>query len=81
MLVPVGVQAVLMAFRTGSHVAKLADRLSPAVGRSESWTYIFPSQKEEETRKVLAEFCRNKVRSFPVCAPARDVSENLRTKN
>ncbi|EFX02617.1 polyketide synthase [Grosmannia clavigera kw1407] len=59
-LVPVGVQAVLMAFRTGSHVAKLADRLSPATGRSESWTYIFPSQKEEETRKVLSEFCHGK---------------------
>ena len=55
-LVPVAVQVVLMAFRTGSYVHRLAERLNPAVEQSESWTYIFPGLKAEEARHVLEEF-------------------------
>ncbi|KAK1749963.1 hypothetical protein QBC47DRAFT_394885 [Echria macrotheca] len=55
-LVPVAVQVVLMAFRTGSYVHSLAERLNPAVEQSESWTYIFPGLKAEETTKVLEQF-------------------------
>lgn len=55
-LVPVAVQVVLMAFRTGFYVAALAERLSPSSEKSESWTYIFPNMKEDEAEATLAEF-------------------------
>lgn len=50
-----------MAFRTGSYVHALAERLNPAVEQSESWTYIFPGLKSEETSKVLEEFHKSNV--------------------
>ncbi|KAJ9156010.1 Conidial yellow pigment biosynthesis polyketide synthase [Pleurostoma richardsiae] len=55
-LVPVAVQVVLMAFRTGSHVAALADRLCQPIERSESWTYILPGGKEDNVRSIIEEF-------------------------
>jgi len=47
---------VLMAFRTGSYVNTLAERLDPAVDQSESWTYIFPGLKADDTTKLLEQF-------------------------
>ncbi|KAI1345073.1 polyketide synthase [Xylariaceae sp. FL0016] len=55
-LLPIAVQVVLMAFRTGSHVASLAERLSPQSGKAESWTYVIPSLKEAQAKSILAEF-------------------------
>ncbi|KAL5929589.1 hypothetical protein ACKVWE_005336 [Pyricularia oryzae] len=55
-LVPVAVQTVLMAFRTGAHVAALAERLEPVSERSESWTYIVPGFTEEAAQKEIAGF-------------------------
>ncbi|KAI1500862.1 polyketide synthase [Biscogniauxia marginata] len=55
-LLPIAVQVVLMAFRTGAYVASLAERLSPQTGKSESWTYVLPSVKEPEATSILAEF-------------------------
>ncbi|CAK7231914.1 Type I Iterative PKS [Sporothrix curviconia] len=56
-LVPVAVQAVLMAFRTGLYVSSLAERLCPPTEKSESWTYIFANQQEDAVRHLLSEFC------------------------
>ncbi|KAI1875243.1 hypothetical protein JX265_004301 [Neoarthrinium moseri] len=55
-LVPIAVQVVLMAYRVGSHVASLAERLSPSIEKSESWTYVVPGAKEAEAKSILAEF-------------------------
>ncbi|KAH7026262.1 polyketide synthase [Microdochium trichocladiopsis] len=55
-LLPVAVQVVLMAFRTGNHVASMAERLSPATKSMESWTYVLPGVKESEARSSLDEF-------------------------
>ena len=63
-LIPLAIQVVLMAFRTGSHVASLAERLSPASGKSEPWTFIYPSLHEEQANRALAEFHNDNV-SFP----------------
>ena len=60
-LVPVAVQAVLLAFRTGSYVYTLGERLSPAVEQSESWTYIFPGLKEDDATSALDEFHQQNV--------------------
>ncbi|KAK4645321.1 Polyketide synthase [Podospora bellae-mahoneyi] len=57
-LVPVAVQAVLLAFRTGSYVHTLGDRLCPANEQSESWTYIFPGLKEDDATAALESFHR-----------------------
>lgn len=54
-LVPVAVQFVLMAFRTGAHVAALAERLQ---GNSEGseWTYVLPALGMAETSSILKDF-------------------------
>ena len=45
-----------MAFRTGSHVASLAERLSPPADKSEPWTYILHGVSEDEAKAALAKF-------------------------
>jgi iterative type I PKS product template protein len=55
-LVPVAVEVVLMAFRVGTHVHSLAERLSPTSEASESWSHIYPSVKEMQASTALAEF-------------------------
>lgn len=63
-LVPVAVQVVLMAFRTGRHVATMAERLCPPVEHSESWTYIFPGVKKDLAESKLDEFHESNVSCF-----------------
>lgn len=55
-LVPVAVQVSLMAFRTGAHVAALADRLQGDADASQSWTHVLPAVEEAETRSLLKTF-------------------------
>ncbi|KAK7989418.1 hypothetical protein PG989_009733 [Apiospora arundinis] len=55
-LLPIAVQVVLMAYRVGSHVASLAERLSPSTEKSESWTYVVPGAKETTAKSILDEF-------------------------
>lgn len=72
-LLPIAVQVVLMAYRTGSHVASLAERLSPSTGMSESWTYVVPGAKEAEAKSLLAEFHKSEVniRLLPSAGPRK----------
>lgn len=60
-LVPLAVQTVLFAFRTGSHVAALAETLCPASETSASWTYIFPDLTEDEASSAVTAFNFEKV--------------------
>ena len=60
-LVPVAVQVVLMAFRTGRHVAAMAERLCPSGERSESWTYIMSDTQADEAQSKLDEFHKTHV--------------------
>ncbi|KAM0279236.1 hypothetical protein ACHAQH_004693 [Verticillium albo-atrum] len=55
-LIPLAVQVVLMAFRTGSHVASLAERLSPATNQSEPWTHVLSGVTECDVNKALKSF-------------------------
>ncbi|KAK4144292.1 polyketide synthase [Dichotomopilus funicola] len=55
-LVHIGVQAVLLAFRTGSYVHSIAQRLSPTSDHSASWTYIFPDVDHKEAAMELTTF-------------------------
>lgn len=61
-LVPVAVQVVLMAFRTGSYVHKIGERLCPAREQSESWTYIFAGMNRDNASEILSKFHEEKVR-------------------
>lgn len=53
-----------MAFRTGRHVAAMAERLCPPVENSESWTYIFPGIKTDLAASKLDEFHESHVSCF-----------------
>ncbi|KAI1389461.1 polyketide synthase [Hypoxylon trugodes] len=75
-LIPIAVQVVLMAFRTGSHVASLAERLSPSTEKSESWTYVLPAAKEAEAKSILAEFHKSEGISHAAQAYVSAVSAN-----
>lgn len=55
-LVPLGIQMVLFAFRTGAYVAAMADRLHQSKTGTESWTYILPGADERKTASKLADF-------------------------
>jgi Starter unit:ACP transacylase in aflatoxin biosynthesis len=55
-LVPIGVQVVLMAFRTGGHIAALANHLQKGPQLSDSWTYVVPGAGETVVTSMLAEF-------------------------
>ncbi|ROV93783.1 hypothetical protein VSDG_07022 [Cytospora chrysosperma] len=57
-LVPIAVQVVLMAFRTGRHVAALAERLCPPAENSQSWTYVVSDTTEDEAQSILDMFNR-----------------------
>jgi hypothetical protein len=61
-LVPIAVQIVLMAFRTGAHVAAMADRIYQTVDISESWTFVVPSIGDSEARVLIDNFNNEKVR-------------------
>ncbi|KAK3301404.1 polyketide synthase [Chaetomium fimeti] len=52
-LVHVGVQTVLLAFKTGSYVHAVAQRLNPASERTENWTYIFSALSVEDATEKL----------------------------
>ncbi|KAG6359461.1 hypothetical protein INS49_012982 [Diaporthe citri] len=73
-LVPVAVQVVLMAFRTGRHVAAMAERLCPPVEHSESWTYIFPGVKKDLAESKLDEFHQSNALIESHCLPAKATS-------
>ncbi|KAI0896590.1 polyketide synthase [Annulohypoxylon nitens] len=75
-LLPIAVQTVLMAFRTGSHVASLAERLSPSTDKSESWTYVLPAAQEAEAKSILAEFHKEEGISQAAHAYVSAVSAN-----
>lgn len=53
-----------MAFRTGRHVATMAERLCPPAEHSESWTYIFPGVKQDLAESKLDEFHESNVSYF-----------------
>ncbi|KAJ2893280.1 putative polyketide synthase protein [Zalerion maritima] len=67
-LIPLAVQTVLMAFRTGSHVDAMAGRLCPSSGSSESWTTIMPGTTREEAEAAISDF--HNVNAIPVTSKA-----------
>lgn len=61
-LVPIAVEMVLVAFRTGCYVSKMAEILDSATDESESWTYLVPDTSESKMREILENFHTSCVR-------------------
>jgi hypothetical protein len=61
-LVPIAVQMVLMAFRTGAYVAAMAERLHKASSSSSSWTYVLPGINEVAASSIISNFHKTNVR-------------------
>lgn len=60
-LVNIGAEFVILAFRTGRHVAALAERIHESGNAAESWTYVVPGLAEATARSVLADFNKTNV--------------------
>jgi hypothetical protein len=63
-LVPIAVQMVLMAFRTGAYVAALAERLHESSEGSSSWTYVLPEIGELAASSIIRDFHKVNVSSL-----------------
>ncbi|KAL5612261.1 hypothetical protein BROUX41_000199 [Berkeleyomyces rouxiae] len=65
-LIPLGVQTVLLAFRLGTYVGGLAEKLSPSIegGKTASWTYIVSNVTEGAAQAVIDEF--HKTHDIPI---------------
>lgn len=65
-LIPVAVEAVRIAFRTGAQVADVAARLEVLSDQYESWSTIFPIADDRSAEKELNDFHQQNVRA-PLC--------------
>lgn len=63
-LIPLAIQTVLVAFRTGLYINALSDRLYPPSTKSESWTMIFPGVGEEDAKNAISKFHLSNVSLF-----------------
>ena len=62
-LMPLAVEAVLIAFRLGLHVKTAASNIenSPAHGDDSSWSYVVPGKTKSEAQNALVDFHREQV--------------------
>lgn len=65
-LMPLAVEAVLIAFRLGLHVKTTASNIemSPAHDDDPSWSYVIPGKTNPEAQKALDDFHQDKVTSI-----------------
>ena len=54
-LLPMAVQAVTVAFRTGMHVTDVAQRIEPSGALYQSWSIIVPGSASAEAMHRLCE--------------------------
>lgn len=80
-LVPVAVQVVLMAFRTGNHVAAMAERIcTSTTERSDSWTYILPGVTGHVAQATIEKFNQAKV-CLALTSPTSDLAATNKEQN
>ena len=63
-LLPVAVEMVRVAFRTGAHVADVAQRLEILSDRHESWSTVFAVADIDSAEEALNNFHHEHVRKF-----------------
>lgn len=62
-LVPIAIETVLLAFRTGLYATGVRDRVEPDVPASSSWSIVIPGIQEVKASATLREFCETMVSS------------------
>lgn len=65
-LVPIAVQAVLLAFRIGSYVESFAEPLRHAGEISESWAMLASDVTEQQARSSLVQFHSSHVSALSI---------------
>ena len=60
-LIPMAVDAVIVAFRTGTHVTDVAQRIEPSDMSDQSWSIIVPGLAAAE--EAVDQFCEQTVRT------------------
>lgn len=55
-LIPIAVEIVLVAFRTGLCVTRMAETLENGRDSTDSWTFVVPEVSEEAARVTLEDF-------------------------
>lgn len=55
-LIPIAVQMVLVAFRTGLYVTGMAEQLESVEDVPQSWSHVVPDISEERATEALADF-------------------------
>lgn len=80
-LVNIGAEFVMMAFRTGTHVASLGDKLYHSASGAESWTYIAPQMTLEEAAALVVTFNESNVSeaSSPLSVTPRLMTIGIRS--
>lgn len=76
-LVPIAVEMVLVAFRAGLYISKIADILENRADEPESWTYLVPETDEAKAREILEDFHTSNVLHGPSDLPSSS-STNMR---
>ena len=61
-LIPLGVEAVVLAFRLGLHVQRVAERLEVSRNGRDSWSLKVDNITELEAQAAISLFHANKVR-------------------
>src|SRR5690349_8003455 len=67
-LVHIGVQAMILAFKLGTYVQSIAERMSPASNRSESWSRIAIRWDNAEEAKAKLDAFQSEVVSAPIAS-------------
>ena len=60
-LLPVAVEAVMIAFRTGLRTTEIRDRIEQSSNASLSWSVVVPGMQEQSASAALKLFCEAKV--------------------
>lgn len=63
-LVPLAVEAVVIAFRTGLHITKTRELLETETDRNKSWSYIVPKLQADIAASRIAQFSQSAVSSL-----------------
>ena len=63
-LIPMAVDTVIVAFRTGMHVTDIAQRVAPSDASDRSWSIIVPGLASAEA--AVNRFCEQTVRILPI---------------
>lgn len=60
-LIPIAVEMVIVAFRAGLRVTRMADELENGDESSDSWTYVIPDITEDAAQEILDNFHKQNV--------------------